>query len=183
MTGGLPVGDLARHNAFSRLVVDSAEPLENADAPHDLRFTKSAGDRRAASAFYCGGAASAPTAMCWGALVVHHTTNVITPAQRAGFASTVRMWWSACLKPPPRGNRRVAGRHSDESLNEIVILDAQTREFVWRARCARKNLGYSLKNPLALGRAIGSSIDRRAPLPHWPEACLKRASWWNWNCA
>lgn len=153
VTGGLPVGDLARHNAFSRLVVDSAEPLEIADAPHDLRFHR---DPLVTGAprirFYCGVPLLAPNGHVLGALsVVHTQPNVITPAQRAGLHQlsdvVVRLFES-------RRHEETAawlGDILDESLNEIVILDAQTREFVYANEGARKNLGYSFEELKALG--------------------------------
>ncbi|MBL8514912.1 MAG: diguanylate cyclase, partial [Betaproteobacteria bacterium] len=153
VTGGLPVPDLARHNEFSRLVVDSAEPLEIADAPNDLRFHR---DPLVTGAprirFYSGVPLLAPNGHVLGTLsVVHTQPNVLTPAQRAGLHQlsdvVVRLFES-------RRHEETAawlGDILDESLNEIVILDAQTRAFVYANEGARRNLGYSFEELKTLG--------------------------------
>ena len=152
VTGALPVAELARHNGFSRMVVDTAEPLEIADAPHDLRFHH---DPLVTGAprirFYCGVPLLAPNGHVLGALsVVHTQANVLTPAQRAGLHQlsdvVVRLFES-------RRHEETAawlGDILDESLNEIVVIDAQTRRIHYANEGARKNLGYGIEELTAL---------------------------------
>jgi diguanylate cyclase (GGDEF)-like protein/PAS domain S-box-containing protein len=152
VTGELPLMELARHNGFSRMVVDTAEPLEIADAPHDLRFHH---DPLVTGAprirFYCGVPLLAPNGHVLGALsVVHTQPNVLTPAQRAGLHQlsdvVVRLFES-------RRHEETAawlGDILDESLNEIVVIDAQTRRIHYANEGARKNLGYGIEELTAL---------------------------------
>ncbi len=152
MTGDLPVAEIARHNAFSRLVVDTAEPLEIADAPHDLRFHHDplvTGNPRIR--FYSGVPLLAPNGHVLGALsVVHTQPNVLTAAQRAGLHQlsdvVVRLFES-------RRHEETAtwlGDILDESLNEIVVIDAATRQILYANEGARRNLGHGLDELTAL---------------------------------
>ncbi|MBL8519051.1 MAG: EAL domain-containing protein [Betaproteobacteria bacterium] len=146
VTGELPTAELARHNTFSRMVVDSAEPLEIADAPHDLRFHHdplvTGGPR---IRFYSGVPLLAPNGHVLGALsVVHTQPNVLSAAQRAGLHQlsdvVVRLFES-------RRHEETAawlGDILDESLNEILVIDATSRHILYANEGARRNLGYTL---------------------------------------
>ncbi len=146
VAGDLPLAGLACHNAFSRMVVDTAEPLEIADAPHDLRFHHDplvTGHPRIR--FYAGVPLLAANGHVLGALsVVHTQANVLTPAQRAGLHQLSDV--VARLFESRRHEETAAwlGDILDESLNEIVVIDAATRQILYANEGARRNLGHSL---------------------------------------
>jgi diguanylate cyclase (GGDEF)-like protein/PAS domain S-box-containing protein len=145
LAGALDVNQVASHASFARHVVDHAEPLEVTDAAHDLRFHKDPLVQGAPRIrFFSGVPLQAPNGHVLGSLsVVDTKANALDSAQRAALHQLsdviVRLFES-------RRHEETAtwlGDILDESLNEIVVIDDETRLVLYANSGACRNLGYS----------------------------------------
>ncbi|MEO8386073.1 MAG: EAL domain-containing protein [Betaproteobacteria bacterium] len=139
--------DTYSNSRFCMEVVSAAEPLEVADAAHDLRFYN---DPLVASApsvrFYAGVPLLTDCGHAIGTLCVMDTRpRTLNSAQRSALSQltdvVMRLFEARIVE---RDAERL-GLILENSLNEIVIFDAETNRVLHANLGARRNLGYSLE--------------------------------------
>ncbi|MEO8101755.1 MAG: EAL domain-containing protein [Betaproteobacteria bacterium] len=136
----------AGHVSFCDCVVGHAQPLEVADATHDVRFHK---DPPVAAAprirFYAGMPLMTESGHAIGTLCVMDTRpRSLTRSQRTALSQLTNVVMR--LFDARRHERDAVrlGHILEHSLNEIVIFDAETSRVLHANQGACRNLGYSL---------------------------------------
>ena len=145
--GDLAIRELRRDMGFCSRVVDSAEPLEVADAAHDVRFFN---DPLVSSEpglrFYAGMPLMTDTGHAIGVLCVMDTRpRTLSHMQRAALSQltdvVMRLFEARRLE---RHAERL-GHILENSFNEIIIFDADTNLVLHANLGACRNLGYTLE--------------------------------------
>ena len=164
--GSLAVRELARDVGFCARVVESAEPLEVADAAHDVRYRN---DPLVSGApgicFYAGMPLMTDAGHAIGVLCVMDTRpRTLTKNQRAalGQLTDVVMHLFEARRVERQAER--LGHILENSLNEIVIFDAETNRVLYANPAACRNLGYTLdelKKMTAIELTVDWSEERR----------------------
>ncbi len=145
--GDFTIRELKRDAGFCSRVVDSAEPLEVADAAHDVRFFNDplvCGDP--GLRFYAGMPLMTDTGHAIGVLCVMDTRpRTLSRIQRAALSHLTDVVMRLFEARRVARHAERLGHILENSLNEIIIFDAATN-FVLHANLgACRNLGYALE--------------------------------------
>ncbi len=157
--------ELAVHS-LCRHVADSAEPLEIADAVHDLRFfSEPLVGRSPGIRFFAGMPLMTDQGQAIGTLsVMGRHPKSLSRSQRTALGQLTNVVMR--LIEAGRHQRDVArlGQIVERSLNEIIIFDDETNCVLYANEGACRNLGYSadeLKSKSALDLTTDWSLSRR----------------------
>ena len=167
--GVLAVRELSRDVGFCSRVVASAEPLEVADAAHDVRFfndplVNSGPGLR----FYAGMPLMTDSGHAIGVLCVMDTRpRSLTNVQRAALSQLTDVVMRLFDARRVARHAERLGHILENSLNEIIIFDAESNHVLHANLGACRNLGYTLaqlKQMSAADLAADWSSERRSAL-------------------
>ncbi len=164
--GNLTVRELARDAGFCARVVASAEPLEVADAAHDIRYYR---DPLVSGApgirFYAGMPLMTDTGHAIGVLCVMDTRpRTLAKNQRAALGQLTDVVMRLFEARRAENHAERLGHILENSLNEIVIFDAETNQVLHANLSACRNLGYTLdelRHMTAIDLAVDWNEERR----------------------
>ena len=144
--GNFGARTLPRHIGFCGRVVDTAEPLEVADAAHDVRFYDDplVGGKPGIR-FYAGMPLMTNSGHAIGTLcVMDHRPRTLTNPQRTAMSHLTDVLMHLFDARRVESEVERLGLILENSLNEIVIFDAETNRVLHANLGARRNLGYKL---------------------------------------
>ena len=150
--GNLKTRELPRGIGFCRRVVETAEPLEVADAAHDIRYYNDPLVRVESDVrFYAGMPLMTNSGHAIGALcVMDWRPRTLTSTQRTALSNMTDVVMRLFEARRTESDAERLGLILENSLNEIVIIDAETNRVVHANLGARLNLGYTLDERVQL---------------------------------
>lgn len=154
--GSLGIAELPRAIGFCSTVVATAEPLEVADAAHDVRFYA---DPLVSGApgirFYAGMPLMTDSGLPIGTLsVMDRVPRTLTHAQRMALSHLTDVVMRLFDARRSEENATWLGEMIESSMSELLVFDAETRQLIHANRGACRNLGYGLSE------IIGATADR-----------------------
>ena len=164
--GDIRLAEFGGRIAFCDGVIGGAQPLEIADAAHDIRFYDAVMVTNVSRVrFYAGMPLMTESGQAIGTLCVMDVRpRTLSRSQRSALSQLTNVVMR--LFDARRHERDAArlGRILDNSLNEIVVFDADTHHVLYANRGACRNLGYTLeelKKLTSVELAINWTPERR----------------------
>ncbi len=154
-------GELDRHaltraSSFCEAVIAGAQPLEVADAAHDVRFhTDPLVTGGPHIRFYAGAPLMSSAGLTVGTLsVMDRVPRSLSHSQRVALSQLTDVVMRLLEARRSEEKATWLGEIIDGSLSEVLVFDARTRGLIHANRGACRNLGYRLEE------IIGFSAER-----------------------
>ena len=144
---GRDLRELPRHIGFCGTVVDTAEPLEVADAAHDVRFFNDPMvGAEPGIRFYAGMPLMTDSGHAIGTLcVMDRRPRALSHSQWTALSHLTDVVMRLFEARRNESDAERLGMILENSLNEIIIFDAETNRVLHANVGACRNLGYTLE--------------------------------------